>query len=221
MQPAAGPMAWREKVSSSTCRSAASVTNSSSSGTAGSSLCLVRPSGMRILSRPNARSSLLPTRATPQEYPTMPSSSPRSMASMSSRSRRDCESGLERRCSLSACRNATHMQRCCKRQQDPRGVPVLQSFRTWASARPRQHHDLPHIDRSCGRPYDCRPGGLRTGSPPSPPPRLIRPTVRLLPRSPRLSGPGPHQRPYGRGIKPAACALGRSCFHLSKLLEFR
>ncbi len=38
-----------------------------------------------------------------------------------------------------------------------------------------------------------RPGGLRTGSPPSPPPRLIRPIVRLLPRSPRLSGPGPHQ----------------------------
>jgi hypothetical protein len=38
-----------------------------------------------------------------------------------------------------------------------------------------------------------QPGGLRTGSPPSPPPRLIRPTVRLLPRSPRLSGPGPRQ----------------------------
>jgi hypothetical protein len=38
---------------------------------------------------------------------------------------------------------------------------------------------------------ECRPGELRTGSPPSPPPRLIRPNVRLLPRSPRLSGPGP------------------------------
>ena len=37
-----------------------------------------------------------------------------------------------------------------------------------------------------------RPGGLRAGSPPSPPPRSIRPTVRRLPRSPRLSGPGPH-----------------------------
>jgi len=35
-----------------------------------------------------------------------------------------------------------------------------------------------------------RPGGLRAGSPPSPPPRSIRPTVRRLPRSPRLSGPG-------------------------------
>lgn len=31
-----------------------------------------------------------------------------------------------------------------------------------------------------------------TGSPPSPPPRSIRPTVRRLLRSPRLSGPGPH-----------------------------
>ena len=29
--------------------------------------------------------------------------------------------------------------------------------------------------------------------PPSPPPRSIRPTVRRLLRSPRLSGPGPHQ----------------------------
>lgn len=34
---------------------------------------------------------------------------------------------------------------------------------------------------------DCpTPGGLRTGSPPFPPPRSIRPTVRRLPRSPRL-----------------------------------
>ena len=30
------------------------------------------------------------------------------------------------------------------------------------------------------------PSGLRAGSPPFPPPRLIRPTVRLLPRSPRF-----------------------------------
>ena len=36
------------------------------------------------------------------------------------------------------------------------------------------------------------PDGLRAGSPPSPSPRLIRPTVRLLLRSPRLLGPGPH-----------------------------
>jgi hypothetical protein len=36
-----------------------------------------------------------------------------------------------------------------------------------------------------------RPCGLRTGSPPSPPPRSIRPAVRLLPRSPRFMGPGP------------------------------
>lgn len=34
--------------------------------------------------------------------------------------------------------------------------------------------------------------GLRTGSPSSPPPRSIHPTVRRLLRSPRLSGPGPH-----------------------------
>ena len=51
----------------------------------------------------------------------------------------------------------------------------------------------PRIDRPRGRPYDGRPGGPRTGSPPSPPPRSIRPTVRRLPRSPRLSGPGPHR----------------------------
>lgn len=42
----------------------------------------------------------------------------------------------------------------------------------------------------CGRAVgenSSRPGGLRAGSPPSPSPRLIRPTVRRLPRSPRLS----------------------------------
>jgi hypothetical protein len=42
--------------------------------------------------------------------------------------------------------------------------------------------------------YDRRPSGLRAGSPPFPPPHLIRPIVRLLLRSPRLSGPGPHQQ---------------------------
>ena len=59
----------------------------------------------------------------------------------------------------------------------------------------------PRIDRPRGRPYDGRPGGLRAGSPPSPPPRSIRPTVRRLPRSPRLSGPGPHR---DRPFRPAA-----------------
>ncbi len=49
----------------------------------------------------------------------------------------------------------------------------------------------PHA-RPRGRRNFGRPGGLRAGSPPSPPPRLIRPTVRRLLRSPRLSGPGPH-----------------------------
>ena len=57
----------------------------------------------------------------------------------------------------------------------------------------------PPISRPRNRPYDGRPGGLRTGSPPSPPPRSIRPTVRRLPWSPRLSGPGPRS---GRSIVP-------------------
>ena len=64
---------------------------------------------------------------------------------------------------------------------------------------------LPHYRDRLGRPitrpaYVGRPGGLRTGSPSSPPPRLIRPTVRRLPRSPRLSGPGPH-RLFGSGLR--------------------
>ncbi len=36
----------------------------------------------------------------------------------------------------------------------------------------------------------------KAGSPPSPRPRLIRPTVRRLLRSPRLSGPGPHHAAF-------------------------
>lgn len=40
------------------------------------------------------------------------------------------------------------------------------------------------------------PGGLHAGSPPFPPPRLIRPTVRRLPRSPRLLGPGPRHAAF-------------------------
>ncbi len=66
---------------------------------------------------------------------------------------------------------------------------------------PAPRRGRPQIGRPRGRPYDGRPGGLRTGSPPSPPPRSIRPTVRRLPRSPRLSGPGPH-----RGRPPPAAA---------------
>jgi hypothetical protein len=74
------------------------------------------------------------------------------------------------------------------------------------------------IDRPCGRPYERRPGGLRTGSPPSPPPRLIRPTVRLLPRSPRFLSPGPQQRPYQDdcGMPQAAAA---SIPHSDDVLE--
>ena len=65
----------------------------------------------------------------------------------------------------------------------------------------------PQFGRPRSRPYDGRPSGLRTGSPPSPPPRSIRPTVRRLPRSPRLSGPGPHR---GRCL-PLARQTHRPC----------
>ena len=50
----------------------------------------------------------------------------------------------------------------------------------------------PH-DRLRSRRNLVRPSGLRAGSPPPRPPRSIRPAVRRLLRSPRLSGPGPHQ----------------------------
>ncbi len=74
---------------------------------------------------------------------------------------------------------------------------------------PASGRGRPRIGRPRSRPYRGRPGGLRTGSPPSPPPRSIRPTVRRLPRSPRLSGPGPHRgrpppRPGG-GLPVGAC----------------
>jgi hypothetical protein len=62
-------------------------------------------------------------------------------------------------------------------------------------------HACKDRSRRCGHAAgenSSRPSGLRAGSPPSPPPRLIRPTVRRLPRSPRLSGPGPHRPPTGR-----------------------
>lgn len=42
--------------------------------------------------------------------------------------------------------------------------------------------------------YDFQPGGLRAGSPPSPPPPSIRLIVRRLRRSPRLMGPGPREQ---------------------------
>jgi hypothetical protein len=88
---------------------------------------------------------------------------------------------------------------------------------TPAAGTPNKHHGRTHIARPMRSAYECRPGGLRTGSPPSPPPRLIRPIVRLLPRSPRLSGPGPHQRP--RHSDCMAGHSGRNRFHLGKLLE--
>lgn len=49
----------------------------------------------------------------------------------------------------------------------------------------------PECDRDTRLAYAFQPGGLRTGSPSSPPPHLIRLTVRLLLWSPRLLGPGP------------------------------
>ena len=62
-------------------------------------------------------------------------------------------------------------------------------------------HACKDRSRRCGHAAgekSSRPSGLRAGSPPSPPPRLIRLTVRRLPRSPRLSGPGPHCPTTGR-----------------------
>ena len=58
----------------------------------------------------------------------------------------------------------------------------------------RQHARLQHAAQSphAAGPYVGRPGGLPAGSPPFPPPCSIRPIVRRLPWSPRLSGPGPH-----------------------------
>ena len=50
----------------------------------------------------------------------------------------------------------------------------------------------PPIGLPRGRPYRDRPSGHRSGSPTSPPPPLIRPRRRLLRRSRRLLGPGPH-----------------------------
>ena len=50
----------------------------------------------------------------------------------------------------------------------------------------------PPVGLPRSRPYYGRPSGHRSGSPTSPPPPLIRPCRRLLRRSRRLSGPGPH-----------------------------
>jgi hypothetical protein len=60
------------------------------------------------------------------------------------------------------------------------------------------------------------PGGLRTGSPPSPPPRLIRPTVRRLPRSPRLWVRVPNT-PDSPSCYSSSSGLSR--FHACDLLE--
>ena len=92
-------------------------------------------------------------------------------------------------------------------RRDGRGNPQAKG----CALSPR-HRGQPQIGRPRGRPYGGRPGGLRTGSPPSPPPRSIRPTVRRLPRSPRLSGPGPHRgrRPTCRRGQPTP-AVRQTC----------
>lgn len=54
--------------------------------------------------------------------------------------------------------------------------------------------------------YDFQPGGPSMGSPPSPPPHLIRPAVRRLLWSPRLLGPGPR----GQGVRRNASSR-RTC----------
>jgi hypothetical protein len=83
----------------------------------------------------------------------------------------------------------------------PNGGARLAGACRYADCLPARPTTRPGADRPAMRSaYERRPGGLRTGSPPSPPPRLIRPIVRLLPRSPRLSGPGPHQRPCRSGV---------------------
>jgi hypothetical protein len=43
---------------------------------------------------------------------------------------------------------------------------------------------------------ECADRRAEVGSPPFPHPRLIRPTVRRLLRSPRLSGPGTHHAAF-------------------------
>src|SRR5579863_5771836 len=70
-----------------------------------------------------------------------------------------------------------------------KGVPVcppLSHFYRHAL----QHHGRTHIDRPIGRLYECRPGGLRTGSPPSPPPALDPPHSAASPAVPALIGSG-------------------------------
>ena len=102
--------------------------------------------------------------------------------------RREAEAELYCRIGREACRGCG-----CSFDQPPHDKPP-----------PRRGR--PAIGRPRDRAYDGRPGGLRTGSPPSPPPRSICPAVRRLPRSPRLSGPGSHPSrslpPIQRTIPP-------------------
>jgi hypothetical protein len=67
------------------------------------------------------------------------------------------------------------------------GVPRLSATVTDT---PKEHHDWTQIDRPSGRPYGCRPGGLRAGSPPSPPAALDPPRSAASPAVPALIGSG-------------------------------
>ncbi len=55
-----------------------------------------------------------------------------------------------------------------------------------------------------------QPDGPRTGSPPSPPPRLIRPNVRLLPWSPRLWVRVPVEQRQSAGSVEDICTIFRN-----------
>ena len=96
------------------------------------------------------------------------------------------------------------MGTCCHldgARQTARGrAAASQNTRLGLSPRHALTNNPPLIDRLSSQPYVGWLSGLRTGSPPFPPPRLIRPTVRLLLRPPRFSGPGPHRWP----CQPAA-----------------
>ena len=83
-----------------------------------------------------------------------------------------------------------------------RDVPVQASTAAPTPGTSLQYARSPRV-RRIQLAYDFQPGGLRTGSPPSPPPHSIRPTVRRLLWSPRLLGPGPRGQRAVRIRRPS------------------
>ena len=83
-----------------------------------------------------------------------------------------------------------HMIRRAVNMLVPSSAPAGFDTRCATVRVPARMRGRPRIGRPRDRPCRDRPDRLRTGSPPSLPPRSIRPTVRCLPRSPRFSGPG-------------------------------